>query len=300
MRQAENKVYIEGILAEVDIKEGQFVREGQNVDYISGDIKVKVSQELNGETKDIEVPVSMFATKFTKKGTPNPAYKSIKSVATEFTSIAAAGGEAGADRVKLTGDLIENAFPGRTGDITSYPRVRASFVNKVSATDCVPKATFNIELVVASKNAEVDKDGVETGRYIVKGIVPQYGGKVDVMDFIGMSKGVVNALSTYWTVGDTFRAQGKLNFTSTTREVKTEVDFGEPEVRIYTSHVSELVITGGSQTPLEGDFAFDANEIKTALAARKQRLEDLKNKAPKSPAAPSFNSSDLGFQEALR
>ena len=173
MRQAENKVYIEGILAEVDIKEGSFARDGQNVEYISGDIKVKVSQELNGEVKDIEVPVNMYATKLTKKGTPNPAYKSIKALTTDFVSIAAAGGEAGADRVKLTGDLVENAFVGRNGEITSYPRVRASFVNKVSATDCVPKATFNAELVVASKNSEVDKDGVETGRYVVKGIIPQ-------------------------------------------------------------------------------------------------------------------------------
>jgi hypothetical protein len=295
MRQAENKVYIEGILAEVDIKEGSFVRDGSNVDYISGDIKVKVSQELNGETKDIEVPVNMYATKLTKKGTPNPAYKSIKALTTDFTSIAAAGGEAGADRVRLTGDLVENAFPGRNGDITSYPRVRASFVNKINASDCTPKATFTIELVVASKNPEVDKDGVETGRYVVKGIVPQYGGKVDVMDFIGMSKGVVDALSKYWTVGETFRAQGKLNFTSTTRTVTTEVDFGEPDVKTYTSHVSELVITGGSQTPLEGDFAFDGNEIKAALAQRKQRLEDQKNRTPKSPATPTFDSNDLGF-----
>lgn len=110
-----------------------------------------------------------------------------------------------------------------------------------------------------------------------------------------MSKGVVDALSKYWTVGDTFRAQGKLNFTSVTKTVVQEVDFGEADERTFTTHVSELVITGGSQTALDGDFAFDGGEIKNALAERKVRLEELKNKTPNSQPAPKFNSNDLGF-----
>lgn len=291
LRQANNKAFVEGILAEVNLREGTSAKG----DYISGEIKVKVEQEVNGQMAELEVPVSLFASKITTKGTPNPAYKSIKSVETDLVSIAAAGGEEKADRVRISGDLVENAFYGRNGELTSYPRVRASFVNKIAAKDCNPKATFSIEMVVANKAEEVDKDGVETGRYLIKGIVPQYGEKVDIIDFVGASKGVVDALSQYWTVGDTFRAQGKLNFTSATRTVKTEVDFGEPEERTFTTHLSELIITGGSQTPLDGDFAYDGNEIKTALAARKARLEELKNKTPKPAPTTGFDSNDLGF-----
>jgi hypothetical protein len=79
-----------------------------------------------------------------------------------------------------------------------------------------------------------------------------------------------------------------------------QVDFGEPRIERKTVSVSELIITGGSQTPLEGDFAFDMDEIQAALEARQAHLAELKAKqkakekgAPKS--APKKSMSDLGF-----
>ena len=39
----------------------------------------------------MEVPISVFATKFKKDGKENPAYKSLKDVMDNFVSIAAAG-----------------------------------------------------------------------------------------------------------------------------------------------------------------------------------------------------------------
>ena len=64
--------------------------------------------------------------------------------------------------------------------------------------------------------------------------------------------------------------------------------------------MSDLIITGGSQTPLEGDFAFSTDEIKNALAARKADLEARKAKdmsRSKSRTAPAQSGlgSDLGF-----
>ena len=51
LKQAENNVKIEGILSEVDVKEG--VSKATQKPYIMGEIKVRVNQDINGEMKDI-------------------------------------------------------------------------------------------------------------------------------------------------------------------------------------------------------------------------------------------------------
>ena len=93
-----------------------------------------------------------------------------------------------------------------------------------------------------------------------------------------------------------------MNFSSRTETVVKEVDFGEPQEMVRTFSVSELVITGGSATPLDGDRAYDINEIKEALAERKARLDKMKDDAANStsktrnaPAADSKGRIDLGF-----
>ena len=149
---------------------------------------------------------------------------------------------------------------------------------------------------------ETDKDGVEIpNRYKIRGIMPQYGGSVDVIDFFATSPNVIDAVSSYWEQGDTVKINGKLNFTSKTEEKMIEVDFGEPRIERKTISVSELIITGGSQTPLEGDFAFDMDEIHNALEDRQARLAELKakQKAKESKTAPKTTAkksmADLGF-----
>lgn len=299
LREAENVVRIEGILSETDLKYGSFEKNGTQFNSIGGVIKIQVNQEINGESVTLEVPVHMFASEYTNKGTKNPAYQSIERVMNEFTSIAAAGGAANADRVRITnGKITMNEYYGRDGQLISFPRVTASFINKIKADEMKPCATFTTNFVVAKKMHEVDREGIETGRYKVTGIIPQFGGKVDVVEFVTSNKNVINAVSQYWTENDTVSAQGRLNFSSKTETVVKEVDFGEPQETTRTISVSELILTGGSSTPLEGEYAYDMSDIQTALAERKQRLEDTKNKNTGTRKAPQKNSNgpvDLGF-----
>ena len=100
LRQAENRVRIEGILSEINLKYGSYQKNGRTVDNIGGDIKVLVKQEINGEQKDFIIPVYMFAAKYTNAGKPNPAYASIETVMKEYVSIAASGSEAAADKIR--------------------------------------------------------------------------------------------------------------------------------------------------------------------------------------------------------
>ena len=304
LRQAENRVRIEGILAEIDIKPGSFNKNGQIMESIGGSITVKVTQKISGEEKELAIPIHMFASKLTNKGTPNPAYESIKKIADEYISIAASeNGEDGADRVRITNASIRmNEYYSQDGRLISFPRVNASFVQKINKSDCKPEATYMTEFVVAQKNEEIDRNGEETGRYRIDAIIPQYGGKVDVVPMYAQSPGVIDAVKTYWEIGNTVKANGRLDFSATTETTIEEVDFGEPIEKTRTINRSDLIITGGSQEPLEGDFAFDNNEIQNALAERKLRLEkqkdrDMSRAATRQTPAPAAKNgfADLGF-----
>ena len=304
LRQAENRVKIEGILAEIDIKPGTFIKNGQTMESIGGSITVKVTQKISGEEKELAIPIHMFASKLTNKGTPNPAYESIKKIADEYISIAASeNGEDGADRVRITNASIRmNEYYSQDGRLISFPRVNASFVQKINKSDCKPEATYMTEFVVAQKNEEIDRNGEETGRYRIDAIIPQYGGKVDVVPMYAQSPGVIDAVKTYWEIGNTVKANGRLDFSATTETIIEEVDFGEPIEKTRTINRSDLIITGGSQEPLEGDFAFDNNEIQNALAERKLRLEkqkdrDMSRAATRQTPAPAAKNgfADLGF-----
>jgi len=116
------------------------------------------------------------------------------------------------------------------------------------------------------------------------------------------SEGVINAVSTYWASGDTVKANGRLDFSSKTEVIYEEVDFGEPVEKVRTVNKSDLIITGGSQEPLEGEFAFAKADLDEALAERKARLEaqkdrDMSRTAQKSAPPQNANNGfkDLGF-----
>ena len=274
------------------------------MESIGGSITVKVTQKISGEEKELAIPVHMFASKLTNKGTPNPAYESIKKIADEYVSIAASdNGEDGADRIRITsGSIRMNEYYSADGRLVSFPRVNASFVQRISKAECKPEATFTTEFVVANKSEEIDRNGEVTGRYRIDAIIPQYGGRVDVVPMFAQSPGVIDAVSTYWEIGDTVKANGRLDFSATTETTLEEVDFGEPIEKTRTINRSDLIITGGSQTALEGDAAFDNAEIQNALADRKLRLEKQKDRdmsraatrqAPPQTAKNGF--ADLGF-----
>jgi hypothetical protein len=301
LRQAENSVKIEGILSEIDLKTGSTVKNGKTIEYIGGSIKVRVTQVLNGANVDLDIPVYMFSNKLKNDGNPNPAYASIERVMNEYVSIAAGGIDA-ADRVRITNANIRmNEYYGQGGQLNSYPRINASFVTKVTdLTKFSLEATFSAVFVVAAMGYETDKDGIENpNRFKIRGILPQYGDKVDVVDFFATSPNVINAVSSYWSEKDTVKVNGKLNFTSIVEEKMVEVDFGEPRMEKRTVSVSELIITGGSQTPLDGDFAYGEDEISAALKERQARLAELKEKAKtketKTAPAKKGGFSDLGF-----
>ena len=304
LRQAENKVRIEGILSEVNLKYGSYVKDGRPVDTIGGDIKVLVNQQINGENVALIIPVYMFSPKLTNAGKPNPAYESIERVMKEYISIASGAGEAGADKIRITsGSIHMNEYYNQQGQLVSFPRVSTSFVQKATG-EFRPEASWSLEFAISSIDYVTDDEGVEVEpkKLRIKVIVPQYGGKVDTMELFATNPRVIDAITNYWEPQKTYSAKGRLNFTSTTREIVQEYDFGEADTRIQTVSVSELIVTKGTQAPLEDDMAFALSDLAAALKEHKAGLERLKDKTankPKSTPAPSGTSAkeafDLGF-----
>lgn len=281
-----NVVKIEGILSEIDLEDKVLNKNGVESKAIGGSIKVRVSTSINGKDTELEIPVHMFASQLTNAGAPNPAYESIQRIKNEYVSIAASDIDH-ADRVRITkGAISMNEYYGQDGRLISFPRITASFVSKIKREECKPKADFSVTFMVGKTGYVLDRDGVETDKYQVTGMIPQYGGKVDVVPFFAVNPGVIDAVSNYWTEGDTVKATGRLNFTSETKEVETKVDFGEPVIETRTFSVSELVITGGSSTPLDGEFAINIDDIKAALAERQDRLAALKDKSANKSSTP--------------
>ena len=304
LRQAENKVRIEGILSEINLKYGSYVKNGMTIDNIGGNIKVLVHQNINGEDITLDIPVYMFASKLTNAGKPNPAYESIEKVMKEFVSIASGAGEAGADRIRITGASIRmNEYWNAQGQFISFPRINASFVAK-AVGEFRPEASWSLEFAVSSLDFVTDADGVEVEprKLRIKVLVPQYGGKLDTMELYATNPRVIDAITTYWENGKTYTAKGRLNFTSMTQEVREECDFGEPDVKYRTISLNELIVTKGTQSPLEDEMAFAPAELAAALKEHKAYIETLKDKTAsktKATPAPSGTSThedfDLGF-----
>ena len=295
MRKVEHKGIIEGILSEIDIKEVSYEKNGVPMEALSGVVKVRVN--LDNET--LEIPVNVFANKITNAGKEHPGYKSLQTLKDNFVSIAA-GGEENADAIRVTGiNLVMNEYYDQNGNLISYPRVRASFFNKVKKDELAPKAEFDLEMMIASVNDDLDKEGVPTGRLKIMGIVPQYNG-VDVMPFYAINDKAVSFIKNYWKEGDTVKMHGKIHFTSKHEIIKEDVAFGDPIERTRTITTSELIGTAGTNA-LEGDFAFDRAEIDKLLAERKARLEAEKEKSmsrTKQASAPAPSGSfgdNLGF-----
>lgn len=302
LREAENVVKIEGILAETDLKYGSFTKNGQVTESIGGSITVNVDEVIDGVPVTAQVPVHVFATKYTRSGTINPAYESAERVMKEFKSIAATGDIEQADKVRITrGYLRMNEyFSQQTGQLISFPRVHANFINKVTG-EFRPCANFSMTFAVSNIQPVVDKQGIELDpkQLDVTVIVPYYGGKVDIMKLRAKNPNVVNAIEQYWETDQTFKANGRLEWFSKTEKVLEEVDFGEPIEKMRTVSSNDIVITGGSQVPLDEEFAFDSDELVAALRDRKARLEEQKNKPKTSRSAPTQTTKlageDLGF-----
>lgn len=291
--QSTNTVTIIGTLNELNIEE-KTTADGRA--YVHGTANVKVDQEINGTMVENIIPVRMFSMRLKKDKTPNAVYDGIVRMKETFTSAAAAESPEQVSRVAITsGQLQENIWIDKT---TNNPRssfqISSNFINKANRDD-VEKATFELSGVIGDMKDELDKDGEETGRLIIKFLVVGYLGKVDMIELIAEKPEAVNHIKNNWEKGDTVTLAGIVNMTYEVKTWMEEQGFGEPIERRKTVSKKELIITSGSPSGLDEDYSYDNDAIKIALEERAGRIEKLKNDAKAKTTTSSAKSFDVGF-----
>ena len=285
--QAGNKLNLAGILMDVTPGEGK-LSDGRL--YKRATVTIRVTQTYGGKTETSDIQVGMFATEFTSTGKQNPAWKSIKDL--ELMKTAQNVGIDNASHVRLTGaTLQENNFVSRAGNLINGWQIRGSFINEAKVSDI---ASFVTDIFIMSMDDEVDHEGDTTGRLKIKGGIVQYGGKLDVVEFIVENPDTVEYIQRNWEVNGTVTVKGRIRVLSQEEEVQSS-GWGEDVPDTTTRFVRELIITTGDDECKEEDFAYDPVEIKKAFNERKAAIEQMqinaRQTAPKQGAG-SANAAE--------
>ena len=285
--QAGNKLNLAGTLMDAQFGTGNLA-DGRP--YQRATVTVRVNQTYGGKSETSDIQVGMFATEFTSTGKQNPAWKSLNDL--KLMKTAQNVGIDNASHVRLTGaTLQENNFVSRSGQLISGWQIRGSFINEAKVTDV---ASFVTDIFIMNMHDEEDREGIPTGRLIVRGGIVQYGGKLDVVDFIVEAPDTVEYISRNWVENGTVTVKGRIRVLSQEEEVQSS-GWGEDVPDTTTKFVRELIITTGDDECKEEEFAYDPVEIKKAFNERKAAIEqlqiDARAKAPKQ-CAGSANAVD--------
>jgi len=291
MTEANNKVNIVGKLMDVTLGSGT-LSDGRK--YERASLTVRVNQTFGGREEVSEIPLSMFATQYTKTNKVNPAFEQIQNLKKMKT--AQNVGIDDADTVRVSGaTLRENNFVSKSGQLINGWQINTSFIGTTSASDV---ATFQEEIFIMDMHDEVDREGDPTGRLVIKGGLVQYGGKLDVLEFIVEQPEAVEFISRNWNVNDTIGTVGRIRVTSQEEKSSGKTSsWGEDIPETTTRFVRELIITKGDDEGHEEEFAYDPTDIKKAFNVRKALIEQMQTEATQpKPAAAATSASKYSWE----
>lgn len=289
LRQADAKVFIEGLVAEKDLT------------VKTEDGKTKITGSLTVKTSDTNfVKFNVNVNEKTNAGTDNKCYAGLVTVMNEYKTISQ-NGEEEADKVKVSGDLNLYTSAQSGANIVGF---KSNFFNRLKANEeYEPRAEFSVELFISSIVPETNTDGEETGRMLVKGWVPTFSG-IEPLTLIA-PQDVASAVESSYEPGQTVGFDGEV--VNSRIETVTEIPMaiGKPKKKVKTEFKNELLITGATEAYEEGvtpEKPYDADTIKAAIQERENKLAEDKAKAqsgqkPASATKPSAASKgrSLGF-----
>lgn len=282
--QALNRVNIVGKLLDIVFRAGT-LSDGRP--YESANMTIRVTQTYGGREETSEIPVSMFASKYTLANKPNPSYEQLQSLR-KMKTVQNVGLD-DADMIRINaGSLRENNFVSKSGQLINGWQINTSFIGSGNTAEV---ASFTADIFIMDMHPEEDRDGDSTGRLIVKGAVVQYNGNLDVLEFIVENPDAVDYIERNWQINDTVNIKGRIRMT--VAEEKTsgvESSWGEEIPEMTTRTIRELIITKGDDQGKEEDFAYDPADIKKAFNARKARIEQLQVDAKNSGNKTSTTS----------
>lgn len=266
LRQANAKVFIEGLVSEKDL--AVKTEEG----------KTKITGSLTVKTSDVNfVKFNINANEKTNAGTDNKCYAGLLTVMNDYKTIAEVG-EAEADKVRVSGDLNLYTSAQSGANIVGF---KSNFFNRVKANEeFEQRAEFSVEVFISSIIPEVNTEGDETGRVLVKGWVPTYNG-IEPITLVAADD-IGSAVESTFEPGQTVEFMGDIvnNRIETVTEIPMAI--GKPKKKVKVDFKNELLITGASTAYEEGETPekpYEADVIKAAIQERTNKLEEAKAKA---------------------
>jgi len=279
-QQAQNNVKIVGKLMDVSFAEGT-LKDGRA--YERANMTIRVNQSWFDREETSEVTVGMFATRYTSTNKVNPVWDQMQALH-GFKTYQNCG--EGADTVRISGcSLRENNFVSRSGQLINGYQLNASFVsNTTSAKDI---ASFEADVFILDMHEELDRNDEPTGRLVVRGGIVQYGGKLDVLEFIAEDPNIIDLINRSWNVNDTVYLGGRIRVTSVEEKAVSSGDsWGEDLGGTTTKFVRELILTSGKPA-YEEEFAYAPADIKKAFNVRKAAIEQMQVDARAAKPAAS-------------
>jgi hypothetical protein len=283
LKQSELKVNVEGVVSEIALVKNDPNRDSKKiepgVDNISGTVTVKTD-----DTNFIRFMVSVNSK--TKAGADNKIYAGIETVMTEYKSIADVGEEE-ADKVRITnGDL--NPFTSRN-DGSPQIGYKTNFFNRIKG-EYNPHAEFEAEIYISGIVPEMDKDGDETGRILVKGWGVTYS-SIEPITLIA-PKELADAVESTYEVGQTAKFFGDIINSRVEKITEIPMAIGKPKQKVETSYKNELIITGASE-PYDEENAYKADSIKLAIQERENAKANEKT-GDKNPFTSTPSGASKG------
>ena len=280
LRQSNAKVFIEGLVSEKDLT------------VKTEDGKTKISGSLTVKTSDVNfVKFNINANEKTNAGTDNKCYAGLVTVMNDYKTIAEVG-ETEADKVRVSGDLNLYTSAQSGANIVGF---KSNFFNRVKANEeFEQKAEFSVETFISSIIPEVNTDGDETGRILVKGWVPTYNG-IEPITLVAEDD-IASAVESTFEPGQTVEFMGDIvnNRIETVTEIPMAI--GKPKKKVKVDYKNELVITGASTPYEEGETPekpYEADVNKAAFQERSNKLEEAKAK-PQSGQKTATNARPSG------
>lgn len=306
MRRVANKVQIEGYLRENNL---ELIRNDKQEEVIRGSLVVALD---NVRSCRAQFYVSRFNTLKPGETTrqESKAYSrlvellpgntiSISSLMKDQAAMTFDVAKESATKVWIIGALQEYIRKDEKGEVISSTTIKGLTAGIKTESDKHPftqKAEFEVEMYIEGKRPEM-KDGEETGRIVLTGLIPEYDDSVSRIEFVTELGDATDYIEENYNVGQTVKVYGDVINTY----VRVEKEggghtFGRTlEPQYETTFTSERQIFGGTATPLDEDDenALKKAEVKAALALRQQKIDNM----PAKDDAPKAVNPKKGFTE---
>ena len=286
LRQAINDITLIGEVKEQKLN----LNKNKEGNYINGSLVINT-----GNFSEIEIKV--FVAEKNKKGKVKKSFETLQKLINEdYLTLASCKNDEDRENVakvriqgqkEFTPRFNEDIFKIKeTEEVKTKVNIDLGFGNITVDSSIKPedyKATFDIEMFVTSVKEETKQDE-PTGRAIVSGWTPIYGGKVIPMEVVvGI---ILNDDGEEFDFGEDILAQveegmtlnvwGDINYKSIITKTTKGGGLGRAKVEEHKEYINELVVVGADIQEDE-DKEFDMELIKQAKIERDVAIEEKKN-----------------------